>query len=123
LGDDGELGDGTDASSSIAVTVPGLSGSVAIGSSYSHSCALKDDGTVRCWGSGRLGDGTNSFLAPPVVVSGVSDAVGLTVGGGHSCALIENGTARCWGGNLQGQIGNGTTVEALTSKQVLRSLN
>ncbi|MBU1510633.1 hypothetical protein KKD52_09765, partial [Myxococcota bacterium] len=47
----------------------------ATGGGASSSCALLEDGTVRCWGrndQGTLGDGTTSTRTLPVAVSGLS---------------------------------------------------
>jgi alpha-tubulin suppressor-like RCC1 family protein len=51
--------------------VTGLSGTVEIAAGHQHSCALANDGTVRCWGrndSGQLGNGTTLSSATPVTV-------------------------------------------------------
>lgn len=68
----------------------------------SHSCALRADGSVRCWGNdsleqlGRNSDARASFEASPV--AGLSDAVLLAAGGAHTCALRATGQVVCWGG-------------------------
>jgi len=72
----GKLGNGTNADSSVPVTVSGLTDAVAITTDYSHSCAVRGDGTARCWGSnwtGRLGTGSTSggSIFTPVPVFGV----------------------------------------------------
>ncbi|MCA1683785.1 MAG: hypothetical protein LC708_01455, partial [Actinobacteria bacterium] len=69
-----------------------------------HSCALLDDGTVRCWGfggDGRLGYGnTNNVLDPgsvgPVDLGG-DTATAITAGAAHTCAILDDGSVRCWG--------------------------
>src|SRR6185295_6262816 len=35
-----------------------------------------------------------------------------------TCAALQDGTARCWGYNSNGQIGNGTLVDAFTPAMV-----
>ena len=114
-GDLGQLGNGSFLfTSSVPLTVAGMSGAVAIAAGGDHSCALIDDGTVRCWGRnqfGQLGDGTTSVLSRvPVTVTGLSGAVAIDADGHVSCALIDDGTVRCWGRNTSGQLGNGTTT-------------
>jgi alpha-tubulin suppressor-like RCC1 family protein len=37
----------------------------------------------------------------------------ITAGADYSCASLANGTAKCWGFNRSGQLGNGTTTDAL----------
>ncbi len=90
---------------------------VAVTAGSSHSCALLDDGTIRCWGSngyGELGSVTNNGTfnpnpAPqPAVNLGGHAAVAITAGGFHSCALLDDGTVRCWGSNYFGELGSAT---------------
>jgi len=57
---------------------------------YSHSLALKSDGTVWAWGSntyGQLGDGTTTHRNTPVHVSGLTDIIAITAGNDYSLAL------------------------------------
>ena len=79
-----------------------------------HSCAVFDDGSVRCWGfngAGRLGDGTTINRLTPVPVTGLTGAVGVDVAFSHSCALRSDGTVVCWGENGDGQLGDGTLTD------------
>lgn len=64
----GQLGDGTNANSSLAVTVLGLSSVIAVGASYDHTVAILADGTVWAWGHNfdyQLGDGTTTDRSTP----------------------------------------------------------
>lgn len=92
-----------------------------LGLGRSHSCAVMDDGSVRCWGSnesGQLGDGTTIGRLTPVEVSGItSDTVAVTGGDRHTCSTGLQGT-RCWGDNSNGQLGTGTTVSATTPQTI-----
>ncbi|WP_257884592.1 RCC1 domain-containing protein [Variovorax sp. RO1] len=76
-----------------------------------HSCAIKLEGTVACWGrnlNGELGDGTTTARPLAVSVTGVSDAMALAGGEHHTCALKADRTLACWGWNGHGQLGDGT---------------
>jgi alpha-tubulin suppressor-like RCC1 family protein len=64
-------------------------------------CALRRDGTVRCWGvnaSGQVGDGTRTNRASPVEVRDLRDVVEISAGLSSMCARLTDGTVRCWGG-------------------------
>jgi len=88
-----------------------------------HTCALLNDGNVKCWGdnlSGQLGlgdavnrgDGPNEMgSALPVVNLGTGKrATSIAAGGSHTCALLTDNSVKCWGRNANGQLGQGDTA-------------
>lgn len=88
---------------------------VAVGDG--HSCALLENGKVRCWGSGtygmlgygnqeHMGDDETPADAGDVDVGGM--VVQIATGGAHTCALLETGSVRCWGDASRGQLGYGS---------------
>jgi len=101
--------------------------SVALG--LNHTCALLDNGSVKCWGAnayGQLGLGdTNSRGAtqaqmdslPPVDLGLGRVAWAIAAGGNHTCAIISQPpdgglhpkSLACWGRNSSGQLGINTT--------------
>lgn len=106
--------------SSVATRPPVLQ--VAAGEA--HSCAKKQDGTVKCWGDDTQGQtGTGGKVADAgVIVSpasvDVTDAVDLAAGRSHTCVARKSGKVSCWGFNLDGQLGNGGTDSSPTPVDV-----
>jgi alpha-tubulin suppressor-like RCC1 family protein len=69
----GELGNGTTLTSSVPVTVTGITTARAIAAGYGDACAVLEDNTIKCWGNndtGQLGNGTMDSSATPVQVVG-----------------------------------------------------
>ncbi len=65
-----------------------------------HTCALRADGRVACWGrngDGQLGDGTTEDRPRAVWVAGLTDAVEIDAGNRSTCARRKNGQVTCWG--------------------------
>lgn len=96
-----------------------------------HNCAMLDNGTVKCWGSGyggklgigttqNRGDGPNEMgnSLPAVNLGTFNRAVQLDLGWNHSCAVLGDGAVACWGRNDQGQLGLGDTVDRSTPEIV-----
>lgn len=86
-----------------------------------HSCALLDNGRVKCWGNNYLGQLRGTSTEPvgdapnemgnslPTVNLGTGrTATALAAGGDNTCAILDDGTLRCWGNNLSGQLGQGS---------------
>lgn len=78
----------------------------ALSAGGDHSCAVRVDGTLACWGASRDGQAD----AP----SGTYTAV--SVGRRHSCAIRTEGGLVCWGNNRDGRadapVGSYTAVSA-----------
>lgn len=78
----------------------------------SHSCALLNDGSVKCWGSnleGQLGraggERRNVDGLDPVELG--QPALDIVAGGRHTCAILADGQVKCWGNNQTGTLGQG----------------
>ncbi|MBI5485726.1 MAG: hypothetical protein HY905_00175 [Deltaproteobacteria bacterium] len=96
---------------------------VSLAAGRAHTCAAVG-GEVWCWGEGScegcggtgdcglLGTGDALPSPRPVLVPGLAVARRVAVGTHHSCALLSDGTAWCWGCGAQGQLGQGTYVNA-----------
>ena len=85
----------------------------AISAGEGHTCAVLDDGSVRCWGfggDGRLGYGNQASIADPASAGPVDlgagrTATAISAGGGHTCAVLDDGSVRCWGYGGNGRLG------------------
>lgn len=105
------------------------SGVATIATGYNHTCAVTDQGAVKCWGSGssgRLGNGSTASSPTPVDVLTLGQgAVAVTAGDYHTCALTDRGAVKCWGWNQYGQLGSATnagTDDANTSPLDVQTL-
>ena len=117
-GSAGQLGDNTGVGRSRPVSVVSgqsvtdpLGSVVQVAAGGSHSCALRADGGVLCWGAGdagQLGEGQTSGRNYPVPVSSLSNATQVSLGQNFSCALKSDGGVSCWGRGTEGQLGQST---------------
>jgi alpha-tubulin suppressor-like RCC1 family protein len=124
-GTNGQLGNGTNASSATPVAVAGGRTFAMVEAGDSTSCAVTPEGEGYCWGSGRLGQLGNGSLessAVPVRVSVPQPLASIAVGFRVACALARDGTAYCWGRNTFGNVGNGNRVMVTTPTAVSTSL-
>jgi alpha-tubulin suppressor-like RCC1 family protein len=60
-----------------------------------HTCGIRANGTVQCWGSNYYGQST--------VPSDVGTVKAVSASSGHTCAIKSDDTLRCWGWNIVGQ--------------------
>jgi cysteine-rich repeat protein len=89
IGDEaGEMG-----ASLVAVpaSLAGLATSVVLGP-Y-HSCAVRSDKTVRCWGAETSGDPSGAQFAQ------------FSINNTHQCGILLSGDLKCWGSNGVGELG------------------
>lgn len=106
---------------------------VAVAAGADHTCVIRDDGQVMCWGygfSGALGYGITGVIGDnetPASIGTVSlgpgrTAVDIAAGGAHTCAVLDNGDVRCWGSNTYGQLGNGLGTAAVGDDELPSSV-
>lgn len=76
----------------------------------SHACAVLDDRTVACWGTGELGQlgvrVNESHATIPRRVPRLKDVKSVAIGGRTTCAVTNQGDVVCWGVGRHGQLGN-----------------
>ena len=101
----------------------GLRSPVSISVGYQHGCAILDDGSVSCWGTGNVGQignglggqgGSDPSLTrlSPEPTSGFGQgrtAVAISAGSEHTCAILDTGEISCWGYGSEGRLGHGST--------------
>ena len=95
----------------------------AIAQGNSHTCALLDNASVKCWGSnnnGQLGQGNTNNLGDGANEMG-DNLTSIDLGTGrtataisassadHTCVLLDNSAVKCWGYGGDGRNGQGNT--------------
>jgi alpha-tubulin suppressor-like RCC1 family protein len=83
-----------------------------VAAAQSHSCGIRKDGHLFCWGSNiggllGLGQGSAKKFDTPQQVGSLSDFREVSANWFHSCARREKGILMCWGRNDEGQLGMG----------------
>ena len=67
---------------------------IAIAAGDFHTCVLKANGKVYCYGDNRYGQAQDYLIG---------DAIGVSTGRFHTCVLRSNGEVYCYGNNDYGQ--------------------
>jgi alpha-tubulin suppressor-like RCC1 family protein len=126
LGNTSNRGDNSNEMGDYLPTVdlgPGRTAKV-IATGGSHTCAVLDNASVKCWGENSnsqlgLGDHVNRGDEPdemgnllPSVELYSDTATSITTGTGYTCVLLNDNSTdplsnvKCWGRGNQGQLGN-----------------
>ena len=66
---------------------------VSVSTGGAHTCGVRQDGAVACWGDDYAGKAT-----PPQ-----GKFASVSAGPGHTCGVREGGTVSCWGENNYGE--------------------
>lgn len=87
----------------------------------SHTCAVRQTGTLWCWGAGdvgQIGTGTTQDELTPTRLAG-RDWRTVQTGGAHTCATRADRSSWCWGDNVHGQLGSGRGRKVWMPREVL----
>jgi uncharacterized protein YjbI with pentapeptide repeats len=109
----------------------------AISAGATHTCAILENNTVKCWGdnlNGQLGyddttdrGGSAGDMAALATVDLGAGRTAKTISAGfqYTCALLDNNSIKCWGINNSGQLGQDDTInrgDASTSGHTMTAL-
>ena len=111
------IGDNETPASAGDVMVGGVALQIAAGESY--TCAIVDNGKVRCWGLGtngtlglgntaNIGDNELPSSADPLSLG--TPAKRIAAGRRHTCIIATDDSVLCWGLNSNGQLGIGSVA-------------
>ncbi|MCA9684236.1 MAG: hypothetical protein KC457_18720, partial [Myxococcales bacterium] len=127
---DGRLGDGSFHNRPQPVTLSELGAASDLALGDRHSCALRSNGSIACWGDdagGALGQGDAEGDADERTgarkVLRVGDVVDLASGDGFTCAVDKTGAVLCWGRNDKGQLGDASSDPSRPSAGPIADIN
>ena len=72
-------------------TTGGALGFTQVDGGFKHTCAIKTDNSLECWGSDGFGQ-----ASPPAG----TDFVQVDAGDSHNCAVKTDNSVACWGSNF-----------------------
>ncbi|MDB4997692.1 MAG: regulator of chromosome condensation [Myxococcaceae bacterium] len=101
------------------VTSPFMVDAIQVAAGDRHTCALRKDRNVYCWGDnskGQLGTTSSGGDKKPLRVSNLTNVHAIAAGANHTCALTipgvfaQGGQVFCWGDNAFGKLGVASTT-------------
>ena len=129
----GQLGMGTGRDPQRTPTeVSGMHDWLRIAAGAEHTCGIRGNHELSCWGSNGMGQIGSELLAPdgePIALTDLPGPVAfekrwvrIAAGGFHTCALRDSRDAFCWGGGNLGQLGSGIVKTQPVPTKVSRGL-
>lgn len=128
FGANGQLGNGSDDSSTIPVMLSGHSNFIDVSCGHNYMGSVKSDGSIWMWGNGddnQLGNSsTNSSTVPVQLITSFSSNRNIwktiSCGYNYCFAISKDDGLWSWGNNSYGQLGSG---DYLNRPQARRTLN
>jgi alpha-tubulin suppressor-like RCC1 family protein len=95
----------------------------SVSAGWTHTCAIRIDGTLWCWGDnafGQLGNGSTAPSRVPRRVGAASNWYTVAAGRYHTCGIRQTlpYSIWCWGRGDDGQLGNGAFANSAVPVQV-----
>ncbi len=93
----------------------------SLSAGFSHSLAIKSDGTLWSWGSnsnGQLGDGSTIDRNVPIQIGTANNWLKIAAGYNYTLGIKTDGTLWAWGVNNSNQLGDGTKTDRYTPVQI-----
>ena len=101
-------------------TVSGGTNWKQVSCGYTHTSAIKTDGTLWSWGSSWLGDNTQTNRSSPVqTIAGGTNWKQVSANSGTGAAIKTDGTLWVWGMNTNGRLGDNTRTTRLSPVQTI----
>lgn len=119
------------------VQVQGLGApAVSLTSGYYNTCAVLDNGHIKCWGNngyGQIGNGSTAMFGvetlptdivpvDPLDWGELNSFRKLDFGTNHVCGVTTIDRVWCWGYNLSGQVGDGSVTTKKTKPLAVQGL-
>jgi len=111
--------------SAVMVPVVGLSAVEHLSAGDDFTCALRQDGTVFCWGDipGQAGPPNFDGYPTPMPVPNLAQVTALSAtSANHACAILKNGTVACWGENSHHESG-GPSLDRVVTPVAVQGVN
>ncbi|MFK8138974.1 MAG: RCC1 domain-containing protein [Bdellovibrionales bacterium] len=112
--DAGQIGQGTSGGVFDSPTqITGVTNLKDVDAGHGHTCVIKSDDTVACWGynnKGQSGQAAGANITTMTDVPSLTNIQGIKLNRYNSCALNTSNQLYCWGQNDQSQLGDGTTT-------------
>jgi alpha-tubulin suppressor-like RCC1 family protein len=93
----------------------------AITAARVHSCGIRGDGTLWCWGrndNGQLGTSSSDVEDDVPTRVGSTTWSAVSAGGAHTCAIDTGEGLWCWGDDTYGELGIGSSGASFEPTQV-----